>query len=102
MDLTKFTCDIDKLAFTGSTEVGRLIRKDLLVKRQNESDRRSVLISLSPKGEAAVRKVTAMVRETNDVLFTNIDRKKFETMAEFTNALLANSDIAIAEFRDAT
>lgn len=85
-----------------TTEVGRLTRKNLLVKRPNESDRRSVLISLSPKGEAAVKKVTAMVRQTNDVLLKDIDRKKFETMAEFTNALLANSDIAIAEFRDDT
>jgi DNA-binding MarR family transcriptional regulator len=82
-----------------TTEVGRLIRKDLLIKRRNESDRRSVLISLSPRGEAAVKSVAPMVRGINDLLFKNIDRKQFSTMNEFVQTLLTNSEYAIAEIR---
>jgi len=82
-----------------TTEVGRLIRKDLLIKRRNESDRRSVLISLSPRGEAAVESVAPMVRGINDLLFKNIDRKQFGTMNEFVQTLLTNSEYAIAEIR---
>jgi DNA-binding MarR family transcriptional regulator len=83
-----------------TTEVGRLIRKGLLVKRPNESDGRSVLISLSPKGEAAVKEVSTMVRSINDLLFKNIDRKQFDVMNEFANVLLTNSEHAIDEIRD--
>lgn len=83
-----------------TTEVGRLIRKGLLVKRPNESDGRSVLISLSPKGEAAVKEVSTMVRNINDLLFKNIDRKQFDVMNEFTNVLLTNSEYAIDQIRD--
>lgn len=82
-----------------TTEVGRLIRKDLLIKRPNESDGRSVLISLSPKGEAAVDAVSPMVRKINDLLFRNIDRKQLDTMNEFAKVLLTNSEYAIAEVR---
>jgi DNA-binding MarR family transcriptional regulator len=83
-----------------TTEVGRLIRKGLLVKRPNESDGRSVLISLSPKGEAAVKEVSTMVRSINDLLFKNIDRKQFDVMNELANVLLTNSEHAIDEIRD--
>lgn len=82
-----------------TTEVGRLIRKGLLIKRPNESDGRSVLISLSPKGEAAVAAVSPMVRKINDLLFNNIDRKQFDTMNEFAKGLLINTEYAIAEIR---
>jgi len=82
-----------------TTEVGRLIRKDLLIKRPNESDGRSVFISLSPKGEAAVDAVSPMVRKINDLLFMNIDRRQFDTMNEFAKVLLTNSEYAIAEIR---
>lgn len=82
-----------------TTEVGRLIRKDLLIKRRNESDRRSVLISLSPRGEAAVESVAPMVRGINDLLFKNIDRKQFATVNDFVKTLLVNSEYAIAEIR---
>src|SRR5258708_38935421 len=38
-----------------TTEVGRLIRKGLLVKKTNPRDRRGVLVTLSRRGAAAVR-----------------------------------------------
>jgi DNA-binding MarR family transcriptional regulator len=82
-----------------TTEVGRLVRKDLLIKRPNESDGRSVLISLSPKGEAAVEAVSPVVRKINDLLFKNIDRKQFDTTNEFAKVLLTNTEYAIAEIR---
>ena len=82
-----------------TTEVGRLIRKDLLIKRPNKSDGRSVLISLSTKGEVAVENVSPLVCKINDLLFKNIDRKKFDAMNEFAKLLLTNSECAIAEIR---
>jgi len=82
-----------------TTEVGRLIRKDLLIKRPNKEDGRSVLISLSRKGEEAVRQVSPMVRSVNDFLFRDIDREQLTTVNNFAAALLNNSEYALAEIR---
>jgi len=82
-----------------TTEVGRLIRKGLLIKRPNENDGRSVLISLSPKGEAEVEAVSPMVRKINDLLFMNVDRKQFDATNELAKTLLINAEYAIAEIR---
>ena len=52
-----------------TTEVGRLIGKGLLTKQASTSDRRSVLVRLTPKGEAAIRAVNPLLRRVNDLLF---------------------------------
>jgi DNA-binding MarR family transcriptional regulator len=82
-----------------TTEVGRLIRKDLLIKRPNKDDGRSVLISLSRKGEEAVRKVSPMVRSVNDFLFKDINREQLATVNNFAATLMNNSEFALAEIR---
>lgn len=82
-----------------TTEVGRLIRKGLLKKKPNSKDKRSVLISLSTKGEAAVRDVAPVVRTINDILFKSIDRSQLESVNEFAARLLQNSEYALAEIR---
>src|SRR5215470_14291995 len=66
-----------------TTEVGKLIGKGLLTKSANTRDRRSVLVRLSPKGEAAIREVTPLVRRVNDVLFQHITAKNLATISEF-------------------
>jgi DNA-binding MarR family transcriptional regulator len=82
-----------------TTEVGRLIRKNLLIKRPNKQDGRSVLISLSRQGEEAVRQVSPMVRRVNDFLFRDIDRDQLATVNAFAATLLRNSEYALAEIR---
>jgi DNA-binding MarR family transcriptional regulator len=82
-----------------TTEVGRLIGKDLLIKRPNKDDGRSVLISLSRRGEEAVRQVSPMVRNVNDLLFRNIDCEQLATVNAFASTLLTNSEYALARIR---
>jgi DNA-binding MarR family transcriptional regulator len=82
-----------------TTEVGRLIRKGLLTKKPNSKDKRSVLIMLSAKGEAAVREVAPVVRTINDILFKGIERAQLESVNEFAARLLQNSEYALAEIR---
>ena len=52
-----------------TTEVGRLLNKRLLVKKPNPRDQRSVLVSLSKRGQKAVDDVVPLVRSVNDFLF---------------------------------
>lgn len=82
-----------------TAEVNRLVRKGLLSKRANESDRRSVLVSLSPKGEQAVMHVAPMVRKLNDLLFLNIGATDFGTVGKVMKTLVLNSEYALAEVR---
>src|SRR3954468_3831544 len=66
-----------------TTEVGRLIGKGLLTKQANTRDRRSVLVRLSPKGEAAIRDVNPLLRRINDRLFQNVSRNEFDVVSRF-------------------
>jgi MarR family transcriptional regulator, organic hydroperoxide resistance regulator len=82
-----------------TTEVGRLIRKDLLKKSPNSRDRRSVLVTLTLKGEGAILEVAPVVRSINDLLFEGIDRDQLEKVNIFAASLIQNSEYAAAEIR---
>ena len=77
-----------------TTEVGRLIEKGLLTKSANPRDGRSVLIRLSPAGEAAVRDVNPLLRRVNDLLFQDISREDFAVVAKFLRTLSLNAEYA--------
>jgi DNA-binding MarR family transcriptional regulator len=82
-----------------TTEVGRLIRKGLLVKTANQRDRRGVLVTLSPGGEAAVRAVAPFLRRVNDLLFAGVKRTDFAAVARFLHGFALNSERALGEIR---
>jgi DNA-binding MarR family transcriptional regulator len=82
-----------------TTEVGKLIAKGLLTKSANLNDRRSVLVRLSAKGEAAVRDVTPLLRRVNDVLFAHVSAKDFEMITSFLSTLAFNCEDAMVEVR---
>ncbi|WP_424137245.1 MarR family winged helix-turn-helix transcriptional regulator [Roseomonas chloroacetimidivorans] len=79
-----------------TTEVGRLMRKGLLVKRANLQDKRSVLVSLSAKGEQAIDAVTPFVREINDHLFQGFSQAEFEAQDAFMTRFAENGARALA------
>lgn len=82
-----------------TTEVGKLIRKGLIMKRPHLTDRRSVLVSLTPEGEAAVERVAPLVRRVNDILFGTITRAELDTLTRAMKVLIVNSERALADVR---
>jgi DNA-binding MarR family transcriptional regulator len=82
-----------------TTEVGRLVRKGLLAKRVNRSDRRGVLVTLTPAGEAAVRKISPFLRRVNDLLFEDVRRSEIAAVSRFLRVFLRNGEAALAEIR---
>jgi MarR family transcriptional regulator, organic hydroperoxide resistance regulator len=82
-----------------TTEAGRLIAKGLLTKAVDGRDRRSVLIRLSPRGEAAVHEVAPFVRRVNDLLFAGMSRQEFAAVAGFLTRFAANTEDALDELR---
>lgn len=79
-----------------TTEVGRLERKGLVVKGENAADGRSVLVSLTAKGEREIARVAPVVREINDILFRDIAMPNLIGIRDVARRLVTNSDEAIA------
>ena len=84
-----------------TTEVGRLIGKGLLTKQASMLDRRSVLVRLSPKGEAAIRSVNPLLRRVNDRLFQNVSRGEFDVVSRFLVKFAHNSEDALIDIQRA-
>lgn len=84
-----------------TTEVSRLISRGLLTKSANPRDGRSVLVKLSPDGEAAILAVNPLLRRVNDLLFQDISRQDFATVANFLRTFSLNSEFAAAAVRRA-
>ena len=84
-----------------TTEVGRLIDKGLLIKEANSRDRRSVLVRLSPQGEAAIHDVNPLLRRVNDRLFQNVTRAEFDVVSRFFAKFAHNGEEALFELRRA-
>jgi DNA-binding MarR family transcriptional regulator len=82
-----------------TTEVGVLSRRGLLIKHVGVEDRRSVLVKLSPEGEAAVERVAPFLRRVNDQLFNEISREQITRLREIFTTLSFNSEFALAEVR---
>lgn len=82
-----------------TTEIGRLESKGLLVKRDNEADRRSVLVFLSSSGEAAISRIAPIVRDVNDLLFRHIDARSFDNAQKTARRIVYNSDDALVLLR---
>lgn len=80
-----------------TTEIGRLIDGGLVVKRPNESDRRSVLVSLSKVGEKAIVDISPFVRIINDLLFADISAKDLAIVSKIARKLVINSERAMSE-----
>lgn len=82
-----------------TTEVGRLVRRNILLKRPSEEDRRSVLVSLTTEGEAMVQQVSPLVRTVNDILFQDITKEELQVVLGFAEKLILNSEYALSEIR---
>ncbi len=83
-----------------TTEVGRLHRRGLLVKKAGTEDRRSVLVSLTAQGEATVAAVAPLVRRINDILFGGVTATEFAAAHATFAKLARNSEYVLAELKD--
>jgi len=82
-----------------TTEVGRLESLGFLTKRQSDTDRRSVRVSLLPHAEAEIARVAPFIRLVNDTLFRDIDARSLGIAHEVARQLILNSETALAEIR---
>ena len=83
-----------------TTEVGRLVRRKLLIKKPSPVDGRSVLVSLSLAGEEAVLRIAPVLRRINDLLFQKISPKELDVVRRFCTTLSRNAQYALVELED--
>jgi DNA-binding MarR family transcriptional regulator len=80
-----------------TTEIGKLIAKDVVRKRPNEADRRSVLLSLTPKGETLLRELGSVRRKINDMTFRSLTETRARELQQTLDDLIRDARSAVHE-----
>ncbi len=80
-----------------TTEIGKLIAKNLVSKRPNEVDRRGVLLSLSAKGKALLRELGSVRRKINDMTFGSLTEARAGMLQEILDGLIRDARSAVHE-----
>jgi DNA-binding MarR family transcriptional regulator len=69
-------------------EIGTLVRKNIVEKRPNEADRRSMFLSLTPKGRNLLRELAPVMRMANDVHFGSLTRERARALQEIVGTIV--------------
>jgi MarR family transcriptional regulator, organic hydroperoxide resistance regulator len=80
-----------------TTEIGDLVAKNIVEKRPNESDRRSMLLDLTTKGEALLHEVAPLRCKVNDTMFRSLTRERAAVLKEIIGTLMADGRLALHE-----
>jgi MarR family transcriptional regulator, organic hydroperoxide resistance regulator len=78
-------------------EVGRLVRKGIVGKRPNPSDRRSSFLNLTPKGKNLVRELAPVLRRANNQHFRSLTEERARTLTEMLHAIIEDGKRVIHE-----
>ncbi|MGH8611730.1 MAG: MarR family winged helix-turn-helix transcriptional regulator [Gammaproteobacteria bacterium] len=82
-------------------QVGKLLRRKILERRQNPADRRSVLLRLTPLGMQLLEEVAPLVRLGNDLFFQSLDETRFRQLASIVAELIGNGPTALSALETA-
>jgi len=78
-------------------EVGRLIRKGIVGKQPNPSDRRSSFLNLTPKGKNLVRELAPVLRRANNLHFRSLTEERARILTEMLHAIVEDGRRVIHE-----
>src|SRR6185503_8196803 len=76
-------------------EVRKLLEKGLVEKQPNQADRRSVLLELTPTGQALMRELAPLRRETNDLMFRSLSAEQIAQLRAIFGTLLRDGRNAL-------
>jgi DNA-binding MarR family transcriptional regulator len=79
-----------------TTEVAKLVRAGLIVKRINAKDKRRVLLTVSPTGRKALAKVVEVQAPVNDALFDTLSAEEFARLKEIMARLVPCASRALS------
>jgi MarR family transcriptional regulator, organic hydroperoxide resistance regulator len=78
-----------------TSEIGKLVRLDIVEKTPDEADRRSVLLNLTRKGRSLLRELGPLRRESNDLMYRSLTGERAKILQEILDALITDAEIAL-------
>ena len=78
-----------------TAEIGKLDVSQLVFKRSNPADGRSVLVALTPKGRSITNQIALLLRDINDVIYRDMTQKEFAVVEKFIKKLSLRSELAL-------
>lgn len=84
-----------------TTEVGKLHRSGLVVRKRDPADARRVRLTLAPACESRFREIASLQQEINNTLFASLTSRQFQVLCEVFPKLAedSHSAIALAEYQ---
>jgi DNA-binding MarR family transcriptional regulator len=76
-------------------EINKLMKKNIVEKRPNEADRRSMFLVLTPKGQALLRELAPLRRRTNDMMFRSLTEDRAKVLQELVSTLVLDGKSAL-------
>jgi MarR family transcriptional regulator, organic hydroperoxide resistance regulator len=78
-------------------EINDLVKRDIVEKRPNEADRRSMFLDLTSKGRDLLRELAPLRRKANDMTFRSLTGDRARVLKEIISTLIADGNIAVHE-----
>jgi MarR family transcriptional regulator, organic hydroperoxide resistance regulator len=78
-------------------EIGGLVKKSIVQKQPNQADRRSMFLTLTPKGKVLLRELSEVMRKANDVHFRSLNKDRAALLQEIVSTLVADGAYAYYE-----
>lgn len=92
--------DVARTLQAGNThitmETTKLVKRGLIEKSPNQEDRRSILVSLSKKGRAALASLTPVRQEINNTIFEGFTKGEFEDLQRLIGKMVGTTTRAMA------
>lgn len=85
-----------------TAEVGKLIKRQIIQRRPNSADGRSLLLTLTKKGEGLIRHLGPYRRLGNDMIFGSLTRERAAELQKIIGLLLADADKTLHELDSPT
>ena len=80
-----------------TVEIDSLVKKNMVEKRPNPADRRSMFLDLTRKGKSLMRELAVIVRKGNDIHFRSLTEERARLLQEMINTLVTDGMISLRE-----
>jgi DNA-binding MarR family transcriptional regulator len=80
-----------------TSEIGKLVKKGIVGKTPDEADRRSMLLSLTPKGRSLLRELGPLRRESNNLMYRSLTGERARLLQDIIDTLIADAEVALYE-----
>ena len=78
-------------------EIGNLVKKNIVEKRPNPDDRRSMFLGLTRKGRSLLRELAAVMRKGNDIHFRSLTEERARLLQEMISTLVTDGMSSLRE-----